>query len=140
MMVPRDRMKHVDTMIGEDAVIQGDILLNGGAIIGGKVFGNIMTKGTVRVTKTGYIKGDIKASDAFVGGVVQGNVSTTGKVVLQNNSKVAGDLIYRRLVIEDGAQFAGKCDLIVANRTTKEDDSGEQNEEEDSNSLPTSSK
>lgn len=111
-MAAKDRIKHVDTMIGESAVIQGDILLNGDGIIGGKVFGNIVTKSVVRITKTGYVKGDIKASDAFIGGMVQGNVITTGKVVLQSQSKVEGDLVYNRLVIEDGAQFSGKCDLL----------------------------
>ncbi|MCH8068962.1 MAG: polymer-forming cytoskeletal protein [Candidatus Marinimicrobia bacterium] len=111
-MAAKDRIKHVDTMIGESAVIQGDILLNGDGIIGGKVFGNVVTRSVIRITKTGYIKGDIKASDAFIGGMVQGNVTTTGKIVLQSQSKVEGDLVYHRLVIEDGAQFSGKCDLL----------------------------
>ena len=115
----KDSFKHVDTMIGADAVIQGDVLLKGGAIISGKVFGNVVTKGPVRITRTGYVKGDIKAADAYLGGVVQGNVRTTGKVVLQSHSKVAGDLVYHRLVIEDGAQFAGKCDIIFTNDTGK---------------------
>jgi len=111
-MTARNKIKHVDTLIGESAVIQGDILLNGDGIIGGKVFGNVVTKSVVRITKSGYVKGDIKASDAFIGGMVQGNVSTTGKIVLQSQSKVEGDLVYHRLVIEDGAQFSGKCDLL----------------------------
>ncbi len=98
-------------MIGEDAVIRGDVVLNGGAIISGKVYGNVTATGPVRATKTAYIKGDITAQDAYIGGVVEGNLNTSGKVILRSQSSVRGDIVYRELVIEEGAHFEGRCDI-----------------------------
>ena len=109
-MMKRNNQKHVETMIGEDAVITGEIVLNGGAIISGKVMGNVKTSGTVRVTRTGTIEGDIEAGEATVGGTVHGNVQA-GKVVLRGDSKVHGDIVYKQLVIEEGASFEGRCDI-----------------------------
>lgn len=109
-MMKRNNQKHVETMIGEDAVITGEIVLNGGAIISGKVMGNVKASGTVRVTRTGTIEGDIEAGEATVGGTVHGNVQAV-KVVLRGDSKVHGDIVYKQLVIEEGASFEGRCDI-----------------------------
>ncbi|MBH30705.1 MAG: hypothetical protein CMG71_01795 [Candidatus Marinimicrobia bacterium] len=109
-MKKNSRQKHLETMIGEDAVINGEIRLKGGAIISGKVVGNVQTEGTVRVTRTGTVEGDMKAVEATVGGTVHGNVEAE-KVVLRSVSKVHGDIIYKQLMIEEGASFEGRCDL-----------------------------
>jgi len=34
----KESLKHVETMIGEDVVIRGDLALEGGAIISGKIY------------------------------------------------------------------------------------------------------
>ena len=52
----------------------------------------------------------MKAAEATVGGIVHGNVQAD-KVVLRSDSKVHGDIIYKQLVIEEGASFEGRCDL-----------------------------
>jgi cytoskeletal protein CcmA (bactofilin family) len=103
--------KNVHTMIGADAVIRGDIELKGGLITYGKVYGRIVTDGPVRVARSGAVYGDIVASDVHIGGLVEGNVTAQDRVVLGNESTLKGDLVYRRLLIEEGAQFAGRCDL-----------------------------
>lgn len=113
MKMKRDKQKHVETMIGEDAVINGEIVLKGGAIISGKVIGNVTTAGTVRVTRTGAIEGDVEAGEATIGGTVNGHV-TAEKVVLRSHSKVHGDIVYKQLVIEEGASFEGRCDLAAS--------------------------
>lgn len=108
----RDNKKHVETMIGEDALITGEIVLKGGAIISGKVMGSVKTSGIVRITRTGIVKGDMEAGEVMVGGTVHGNVQA-GKVVLRGNSKVYGDIVYKQLVIEEGASFEGRCDIAT---------------------------
>ena len=130
----KNSQKHVETMIGEDAVINGEISLKGGAIISGKVVGNVQTEGTVRVTRTGTVEVDMRAGEATVGATVHGNVQAV-KVVLRSASKVHGDIIYKQLMIEEGANFEGRCDLAssksqketvvpIASPTAKSEDSG----------------
>ena len=45
--------KNVQTMIGNGAVVNGPISLNGGIIIYGKVYGDIQTDGPLRITISG---------------------------------------------------------------------------------------
>ena len=75
--------------------------------------GTVKTNGPVRVAENGLVKGDIYGSDIRVGGTVSGNLVADGQVILGKKSILNGDIIYRKLLIEDGAQFSGKCDLIT---------------------------
>tara|TARA_Y100000310_G_scaffold224386_1_gene226217 strand:- start:56 stop:475 length:420 start_codon:yes stop_codon:yes gene_type:complete len=104
--------KNVQTMIGAEAVVNGPIKLRGGIIIYGKVYGDIHTDGPVRITISGEVIGDVQASDAHIGGSIHGNVTVSNRIVLGRKSELKGDLIYRSLVIEDGAQFEGSCSVI----------------------------
>jgi len=79
---------------------------------------NIRTNGSLRATNTAYVKGDITAADAIIGGVVEGNLIASGKVILKSQSDVKGDIIYRQLVIEEGAHFQGRCDIAPAESET----------------------
>ncbi|RMF09387.1 MAG: polymer-forming cytoskeletal family protein [Candidatus Neomarinimicrobiota bacterium] len=103
--------QNVHTVIGADAVIQGDLTLEGGLIIYGKVEGNVTTRGPVRVGKTGHVVGDIASSDLQLHGQVDGNVTVQDRAVLGPQSVLNGDLAYRRLFIEEGARFSGQCRL-----------------------------
>ena len=47
----------------------------------------------------------------YFGGTVDGNVRVESRAVLGAESQLKGDLIYRTLVIEEGAQFQGHCVL-----------------------------
>ncbi len=98
-------------MIGADAEVTGDLSLSGGTIVYGKVLGNIITNGPVRVAKTGVVRGDISASDIHIGGSVEGNVHVSSRAELGQESLLSGNLECAKLLIEEGATFEGKCDM-----------------------------
>ncbi len=104
--------QNVHTMIGADAILQGNINLDGGLIVYGKINGNVATKGPVRIANTAEINGNIIASDIQVGGNVNGNITVDDRIVLGKQSTVSGDMVYRRLFIEEGAKFSGRCELM----------------------------
>ncbi len=99
-------------MVGPDAEIRGDIKLDEGLIVYGKVFGSIITKGDIRIGKTGKVYGDIQASNIHIGGEIFGNVTVKNRAELGKNSVLDGDLIYKRLHIEQGAKFEGQCTIL----------------------------
>mgnify|MGYP001311825453 CR=1 FL=1 len=105
--------QNVHTMVGADAVVDGPIILKQGIIVYGTAKGTVRTNGPVRIAENGTVKGDIYGSDIKVGGTVSGNLVADGQVILGQNSILNGDIVYRKLLIEDGAKFSGKCDLIV---------------------------
>ena len=123
----KNNQKHVETIIGEDAVISGEITLKGGAIISGKIVGNIKTDGTIRITRAGTVDGDIVAGEATVGGILNGNLRAD-RVTLRTDSKVNGDILYKQLMIEEGANFEGRCDLASNQQAEGEIASGKLSE------------
>ena len=112
--------KNVQTMIGAEAVVNGPIKLRGGIIVYGKVYGDIYTDGPVRITISGEVIGDVHASDAHIGGSIKGNVTVSNRIVLGRKSELKGDLMYRNLIIEDGAQFEGSCSVIGVKKDTSD--------------------
>ena len=114
--------KNVQTMIGAGAVVNGPISLKGGIIIYGKVYGDIQTDGPLRITISGQVFGNVQAIDAHIGGSIKGDITVTNKIVLGSKSEITGDLIYRSLIIEDGAQFEGSCS-VIGNKKNVEDSS-----------------
>ena len=113
MIMSKIDFQNVHTMIGADADLEGDINLDGGLIVYGKIKGDVKTKGPVRISKSAEIVGNITASDIQVGGLVKGNITVNDRIVLGNQSTVNGDMVYRRLFIEEGAKFSGRCDLSI---------------------------
>ena len=103
--------QNVHTMVGADATLEGNINLDGGLIVYGKIQGDVNTKGPVRIARTAEVVGNIIASDIQIGGIVNGNITVNDRIVLGNLSTVSGDMVYRRLYIEEGAKFSGRCDL-----------------------------
>ena len=109
----KSKSKSIHTMIGPDATIKGHIRLSDGLIIYGKVYGDVITKGSVRIAKNALVQGNVEGANIRVGGTVIGDVKSEGQVVLRKNCVLKGDISYRKLHIEDGAQFEGQCDLVA---------------------------
>lgn len=105
----KEEFKDVHTMIGADAVIQGNLSCDGGVAIYGKIFGEVKTQGPARIARGGEVHGNIQASDAHIGGMVDGNVVVENRAVLGSEANLKGDLVYQSLIIEEGAQFQGHC-------------------------------
>ncbi len=102
-------------MIGLDMIIDGSVKLENGIIVYGQVKGSINTKGPVRLAKSAIVNGDIVGSDIRIAGIVDGDISSSGQVSLLETCKVKGDITYKKLVVEDGAKFEGKCEIVMEN-------------------------
>ncbi len=105
------KRQHAHTVIGVDAVIKGDITLKGGLVVYGKIFGDVSTDGPIRIARSGAVYGHIRGSDIHIGGHVEGKVTVVNRAVLGSESVLKGDLVYQRLLIQEGARFEGQCDL-----------------------------
>lgn len=114
-MFSRSRQKpqnRIDTLIGADTVIEGDIDFSGGLRVDGCVRGNVNEIGanasTLVLSEHGRIEGAISVSHAVINGTVQGPVLARAYVELQAKSRVTGDVRYKTLEIHMGAVVEGK--------------------------------
>ena len=91
------------TIIAEDVAIDGNVLLNG----------SVKTDGAIQLAKSGKIYGDVEASMIQINGYIEGDAFINGPAELLKGCELVGNLKYKVLTIEDGAQFSGRCDIIV---------------------------
>ena len=109
----KSKFKNVHTMIGPDVVLKGSIKLEQGLIVYGKVFGDVKTRGPIRIARGAIVEGNVTGASIVLGGKVLGHLKSEGAVTLKKTSELKGNIRYRKLHIEDGAQFEGQCDLAL---------------------------
>ncbi len=70
------------------------------------VIGTIVSDSFVVID--GGIEGDVVAPEALINGLVNGNIKVTSQVEVATNSRITGDLIYKSILIHEGARIFGK--------------------------------
>jgi cytoskeletal protein CcmA (bactofilin family) len=99
------------TVIGQSAVVVGNIVSQDQVQLKGHVVGNIDVNGSpnaqLSVLSKAHVEGDISAQQAVVDGVVTGNIASTGRVELHAGAQVKGNISYSTMAIEHGAQLYG---------------------------------
>jgi cytoskeletal protein CcmA (bactofilin family) len=99
------------TVIGQSAVVVGNIVSQDQVQLKGHVVGNIDVNGSpnaqLSVLSKAHVEGDISAQQAVVNGVVTGNIESTGRVELHAGAQVKGNISYSTMAIEHGAQLFG---------------------------------
>lgn len=106
----------VDTLIGVNSILQGDLEFTGGLRIDGHIKGHITAldanNGTLVLSEAGQVEGNINVPHVIVNGKVKGNINSSGHVELQNRCEVYGDVHYKAVEMELGASINGSlvCD------------------------------
>lgn len=102
----------IDTLIGAETVVEGDINFSGGLRVDGRVRGNVNEvpgkSGTLVLSEHGSIEGAINVSHAVINGSVHGPVCARSYIELQAKARVTGDVCYKTLEIHMGGVVEGK--------------------------------
>jgi cytoskeletal protein CcmA (bactofilin family) len=102
----------IDSLIGSETRIDGDLSFAGGLRVDGRVCGNIREvegqASTLVLSEQGRIEGVIRVSHVVVNGTVIGPVHANEYVELQGRSRVTGDVFYKTLEMHVGAIVEGK--------------------------------
>ena len=103
---------HIDTLIGVDTCVQGDIEFSGGLRVDGHIRGNIIATGekpsTLVLSEQATIEGKVQVSHAIINGTIIGPIHTYEYLELQAKARVSGDVHYRVIEIKFGAVVEGK--------------------------------
>ena len=96
-------------LIGRGTVITGNINSVSNLRIEGEIQGNINCQDTITIAATGVVKGDVAAKTVILGGKITGNLDIREKIVIESKGVINGEIRTRRLIVEEGAIFDGKC-------------------------------
>ena len=105
----------IETLIGEQCTINGNLSGNGFLRIDGNVEGHIRWQDDVETSETALCKGNITCFNAFISGKVEGNLSCEGTLTIEGSGSVTGDICVKNLRINDGGFLDGKCTMISKN-------------------------
>ena len=101
----------IDTLIGKNTTVEGDMHYRGGLHIEGKVKGNIIADSTDKtvliVSEKGCVEGNVKGPVVIINGQVKGDVTSTQTLELAQHAKVEGNVYYNLLEMEVGAKVNG---------------------------------
>jgi len=98
----------INTIIGPNTSLTGDIEAGGFTRIDGSIRGDVKAKGRVVVGERARMKGNVSGTNITVGGVVCGNIIADGHLVILSTAIVIGDIITRRIQADDGCFINGR--------------------------------
>lgn len=115
----------IDTLIGADTRVEGDIHFTGGLRVDGAIRGNVIepnaSPSTLILSEHGHIEGAINASKVVINGKVIGPVKASQFIELQPKARITGDVHYKSLEMHTGAVIEGK--LVYLGDSSDEIDS-----------------
>ncbi len=101
----------IDSLIGGQARIDGDIAFEGGLRIDGCVTGNVIAlpgkASMLIVSELSTVKGAVSAAHVIVNGKIEGPVTATELLELQPKARVTGNVNYKALEMHNGAVVDG---------------------------------
>ena len=102
----------IDTLVGVETRIEGDLHFNGGLRVDGAIRGSVSeqngTPSTLILSEHGKIEGAVTAAKIVINGKVIGPVKSSHFIELQTKARITGDLYYKSLEIHTGAVIEGK--------------------------------
>ena len=101
----------VDTIIGQQTRIEGNIHFTGGLHIDGHIKGNIVSgegsASVLTVSEHGSIEGNVQVPTVILNGTVTGDVSTEERIELAAKAQVNGNVFYNLIEMAMGAAVNG---------------------------------
>jgi cytoskeletal protein CcmA (bactofilin family) len=108
---PKSASTKVDTIIGQQTRIEGNIHFSGGLHIDGLVKGGVIAEAdstsVLTVSEHGSIEGDVRVPTVILNGKVTGDVRSAERIELAAKARVDGDVYYNLIEMAMGAAVNG---------------------------------
>lgn len=115
----------IETLVGVDTQINGDVHFSGGLRVDGVIRGDVSepnaSPGTLILSENGSIEGAVTASKIVINGKVTGTVKAGQFIEMQSKARIIGDLHYKSLEMHTGAVIEGKLVYLADNVQALED-------------------
>ncbi|QSX74758.1 polymer-forming cytoskeletal protein [Lysobacter arenosi] len=102
----------VDTLIGPQVVIRGDLHFSGGLYVEGRILGKVIAqegqKATLTLAEQGSIEGEVRAPVVVINGQLSGDVYASERVELAAKARVQGNVHYQVVEMLAGSVLTGR--------------------------------
>ena len=113
-MLGRKQRRHtvVETLVGANTRISGDLHFSGGCHVDGTVNGSVTadpdSKSALSISEGGNIDGGVTVPYVVLNGIVRGDVFANQRVELGPTARVIGNVYYNLIEMATGAEINGK--------------------------------
>ena len=107
------KIPHMDTLVGHNTKIVGDIHFEGGLHVDGLIEGNVNARDAgsrLSISERGQVQGEVRVPEVMLNGMVKGDVYASERVELGAKAKVEGNVYYNLIRMEAGATVNGRGD------------------------------
>lgn len=105
------RTAQIDSLIGQNTEIRGDVIFSGGLHVDGSIKGSVIAEegeeSLLTLSERGTIEGEVKVPNVVVNGTVIGDVHAPGHVELAAQARVHGNVYYSLIEMAMGAEVNG---------------------------------
>lgn len=98
-------------LVGEGTTFEGTVRAESDVRASGRIVGTLEVEGKTMIAEEGVVEGEIIATNVEIAGQVQGEIHVDERLVLKSTARVDGTIETDRLVVEEGAQFTGECEM-----------------------------
>ena len=102
----------VDTLVGANSEVNGDLSFEGGCHVDGTVKGNVSadpeSDSALSVSEDGNIEGGVSVPYVVLHGIVRGDVCASQRVQLGPTARVIGNVYYNLIEMAIGPEINGK--------------------------------
>jgi len=113
-MFGRKQRRHtvIDTLVGANTRVNGDLNFDGGCHVDGIVKGNVNadpeSNSALSISEVGTVEGEVTVPYAVLHGIVRGDVCAAQRVELGPTARVIGNVYYNLIEMAIGAEINGK--------------------------------
>ena len=102
----------IDTLIGPEVVIRGDMEFSGGLYVQGRILGKVVAAegkpASLLLAEQGTVEGEIRAPVVIINGTLVGDVHAGERIELAQKARVEGNVHYSVVEMSAGAQLTGR--------------------------------
>ena len=113
-MFGRQQRRHsiIDTLVGINSRVNGDLFFEGGCHVDGTVKGNITpdpdSNSALSISEDALVEGGVAVPFVMLNGIVRGDVFANQRVELGPTARVIGNVYYNLIEMAIGAEINGK--------------------------------
>jgi cytoskeletal protein CcmA (bactofilin family) len=111
-MFSRKTKSTIDSLIGAETSIEGNVRFKGGLRIDGRVRGDVIAEddevSMLVISEHARVEGQVRVAHLLVNGEVIGPVYSSELLELQPKARITGDVQYKALEMHGGAVVSGK--------------------------------
>lgn len=98
-------------LVAAGTIIVGNIATPGNIRVEGTVEGSLESRNKIIVGESAQVTGNIFAKEVEISGHVKGEIRCSDSLFLRKSALIIGDIFTKKLIIENGAELNGKCNM-----------------------------